>query len=116
MSTDGRAQADLPEQARKLRDQDGVGAAGTFSPRAVGTQRSKLIDHGKLIRRSDGSFGTTIRTLITNAVAVSLKSKRLAIAGFNREIVPTNKGRQVDMEEQDARAAAQANHSVQQDP
>ena len=64
----------------------------------------RLIEHGKMIRRTDGSYGSKIRTLITNAVATRLKATDLAVSGFNRELVPTNKGRQVDSEASDAAA------------
>jgi hypothetical protein len=46
-----------------------------------------------MIRRTDGSYGTPAQMMIPNAVASALKARRFAIAGFNSEIVPSDKGR-----------------------
>lgn len=110
MSQHGRADSVSLPVARRTAERDDIGAAGTFLERPVGTKMHKpidpidieglrrLIEYGKLIRREDGSYGTTIRTLVTLGVARRLKARDLAVAGFNREIVPTDKGRRVHAE------------------
>lgn len=55
----------------------------------------RLINAGKMIRRHDGSYGTTREQLMTNADARELKAKKLACPGFNHDIYPTLKGRKL---------------------
>lgn len=52
-----------------------------------------LIATGKMIRRTNGAYGTTQGELMSNAMANHLKAKKLACPGFNHEILPTAKGR-----------------------
>lgn len=113
MSEDGRARrASVPDASASIRD--GGCAADTFPPRTVGTAIKKpitpedrealrrLCKLGKMIRRSDGSYGTPKQELIACDVAARLKARRFAIPGFDRELVPTAKGIQANGEGNDA--------------
>lgn len=58
----------------------------------------RLCEVGKLIRRTCGNYGTRQRILITNLVAARLRARDLAVSGFNRELVPTEKGIRLNAE------------------
>lgn len=58
----------------------------------------RLCDAGRMIRRTDGSYGTAAEKLITNAVAVRLKRRGLATPGFNKDMFPSMRGKQCNAE------------------
>ena len=51
----------------------------------------RLCELKKVIRRDDG-YGTVSETLISNASAVMLKKRNLAVTGWSREMYPTKSG------------------------
>jgi hypothetical protein len=51
-----------------------------------------------MIRRNDGSYGTTGEKLITNAVARRLKYRGLATPGFNKDMYPSIRGKELNAE------------------
>jgi hypothetical protein len=53
---------------------------------------------GRMIRRHDGSYGTPSKMMIPNAIATALKARRMIVAGFNSEVVPTELGRRFNEE------------------
>lgn len=86
-----------PDRKMSPARDDVARAAGASVPEFTAEQRldalRKLIYFGKMIRRSNGAYGTTHAELMTNAMARHLKAKKLACPGFNHEIHPTLKGR-----------------------
>lgn len=107
MSHDDRARsASVPDSNPEVGvGRDGACAVGTSPPAITSDDRRealrRLIGHSKMIRRTDGSYGTTHAELMTNAMARHLKAKKLACPGFNHDIYPTTKGRKY-LEESDA--------------
>ncbi len=55
-----------------------------------------------MIRRTDGSYGTRSEKMITNAVAVRLKRIGLAVAGFDKDMFPSLRGKQLNAEASNA--------------
>ncbi len=53
---------------------------------------SRLVQVGRMIRRIDGSYGTDSEMMMPNKIAVDLKNRRFAAAGFDKCIVPTERG------------------------
>ncbi len=58
----------------------------------------RLITVGRMIRRTNGAYGTTHAELMSNAMARDLKARKLACPGFNHDMYPTTKGKKL-MEE-----------------
>jgi hypothetical protein len=59
------------------------------------------VDHAALVRlctvtrviKRDDGYGTDSATLVSSASAVMLKRRNFAVAGWNREMYPTESGR-----------------------
>jgi hypothetical protein len=62
----------------------------------------RLVEVGRMIRRVDGSYGTASKKMITNAVAVRLKARHLAVAGFKKDMVASERGKRLNAEARDA--------------
>ncbi len=63
----------------------------------------RLIEAERMIRRSDGRYGTPKEALITGAIVARLKQRDLAVSGFDRKtIAPSDKGRRLYAEMNDA--------------
>lgn len=81
-----------------------AGQASTSTPKYKPIPRdhreclSKLIEAGRMIRRHDGSYGTPTAMMIPNRIATALKARRMIVAGFNSEVVPTELGRRFNAE------------------
>lgn len=93
-----------------MRDRDGVCAAGQAStstpkykpiPSDHRACLSRLIEIGRMIRRHDGSYGTPSAMMIPNHIATALKARRMIVAGFNSEVVPTELGKRFNAERDD---------------
>jgi hypothetical protein len=106
MSHDGRASsASVPEiTVVEPEDRDGVCAAG--SPLTLAQQDRealrRLCEVGRMIRRTDGNYGTPRERLITMAVARRLKKRGLATPGFDKDMFPSTRGKELNAEAIDA--------------
>lgn len=91
-----------------LRRSDGITQAQVSTPKYKPIPKdhrdclSRLIEMGRMIRRHDGSYGTLATMMIPNKIATALKGRRMAVAGFNSEIVPTGLGRRFNAESDNA--------------
>jgi hypothetical protein len=106
-----------PANAPGLPDPHGTACAaearaGSGPGRSDGTRRYKpvspahraalarLVEAGRMIRRADGGYGNDAETLMPNAIAVDLKNRRFAAAGFSKDLVPTERGKKLLRETQ----------------
>jgi hypothetical protein len=97
MTDNDRAESASVSASASKAAQDGVGAVVTLVQQDREALR-RLCDVGRMIRRSDRSYGTAAKTLITNAVAIRLKKRGLAVPDFNTDIVPSVRGKQLNAE------------------
>jgi hypothetical protein len=90
--------ASLPVSPQeKPEERDGIGAVVTLVQQDREALK-RLCDVGRMIRRNDGGYGTGAKTLITNAVAIRLKQRGLAVPGFNKDMFPSIRGKELNAE------------------
>lgn len=102
MPHESRVSGNFPERSNKELERSGVGCAagqahvGTPCFKPISAEHrsclTRLVEIGRMIRRIDGSYGTDSEMMMPNAIAVDLKNRRFAAAGFDKCIVPTERG------------------------
>jgi hypothetical protein len=57
----------------------------------------RLVEAGRMIRRSDGRYGSAAKAMMTQANAQRLKARELAVSGFDKQktMYPSDKGRRL---------------------
>ncbi len=105
MPDKGRASGNCPERSNEELERSGVacaaGQAQVSTPqyKPISIEHRKCLAHlvqvGRMIRRTDGSYGTEAEMMMPNSIAVDLKSRRFAVAGFNKDIAATDRGRKL---------------------
>lgn len=108
---------DIRAQVASISDEAGDGqACGPWNTGRPGDTRLKspvaaedrealmrLVEAGKVVRRSDGRWGTSSRPLMTGAIAARLKERTLAVSGFEElTMVASDKGKRLYAEMKNA--------------
>lgn len=112
MPHEGRTSGNCPERNNEELERSGVGCAAgqahvcTPKYKPIPSDHraclARLVEAGRMIRRHDGSYGTPSAMMIPNHIATALKARRMIVAGFNSEVVPTELGRRFNAESDDA--------------
>lgn len=58
---------------------------------------TRLVQHGKLIKRADG-YGTKSETILSPETARDFKKRGLAVSGWHQDMYATPRGRQIASE------------------
>lgn len=114
MPHEGRVSGNCPERSNKELERSGVGCAAgqahVLSNKGhPGDMRLKkpiadedrealkrLVEVGRMIRRTDGRYGTAREPMITQGIVARLKQRDLAVSGFDRKsIAASDKGRRL---------------------